>query len=586
MKQIFFSYIIFFALLFATHQLLSKLSIMGAWLPYWRSDQAIDSAREHISHFNQLSPFSYEVKDNGSLVDPFRRNKARWDNFFEYARSCSIKLIPTIFWTNTGAMHTMLSQADNRDRHINQIVQKVVDDQMHGININYERVPTQDREHFLEFIKTLSERLHAHGCLLCCSVGGRVADNCLSVFRDTTRRARTQKTPPSVSLNPGDRISAEKYKRTLATYCDQIHVMGYDEWGMPFLHSPEYLKTGYYVSHASDQWIEAIIQYALTYIPAHKLVLGIGTYGLEFTIYPHRSPICFKKVRNVTYPRALELSSTHAKIPQRTGGGELAFTYTHEQSLRYVCFLDAQAIKNKLVLARKYNLSGMYLFKVDGQEDPAMWRALEEAQALPCTRPFTVVVDPGHSGIYAETVGTPSHTFEKNINLAFAQELAEQLSKHAISVILTRSERNNFNTYLHKDMPARSAIARNCKADLFFSIYCSQQNAHTAHHYILGSGTMPLFCNAAYRLTRALAHALGRTAQLPQRSRHVCIISGQGVKQARLYALCAGSLPTVLLELYCTSGTGSTESLLSATYRAKLCKLITQGILEYRNNRG
>ena len=87
-----------------------------------------------------------------------------------------------------------------------------------------------------------------------------------------------------VSLNPGKGKDAVRYKRVFSECCDQVTVMGYDEWGRPYKHSPEHLKNKYYYSHASNQWVDQILQYHLTFIPAEKLVLGIPTYGLEFKI--------------------------------------------------------------------------------------------------------------------------------------------------------------------------------------------------------------------------------------------------------------------------------------------------------------
>jgi spore germination protein YaaH len=44
--------------------------------------------------------------------------------------------------------------------------------------------------------------------------------------------------------------------------------------------------------------------------------------------------------------------------------------------MHYICYLDAQAIKDRIELARYFHLKGVYFFKIDGLEDPAMWSTL------------------------------------------------------------------------------------------------------------------------------------------------------------------------------------------------------------------
>lgn len=107
-------------------------------------------------------------------------------------------------------------------------------------------------------------------------------------------------------------------------------------------------------------------------------------------------------------------SATNLGIePYRTSSGELAITYPNtgtpvfdksitvpkgttkgemvaQQSLAYanktgktitfsmIWWSDAQAIEDKVELAKKYDLRGVAVFKIDGNEDPGMWEVLEQ----------------------------------------------------------------------------------------------------------------------------------------------------------------------------------------------------------------
>jgi N-acetylmuramoyl-L-alanine amidase len=90
---------------------------------------------------------------------------------------------------------------------------------------------------------------------------------------------------------------------------------------------------------------------------------------------------------------------------------------------------------------------------------------LRAVTAAPANKRFTVVVDPGHGGIDGGANGV-SGTVEKEVTLAFAQELRDQLAKAGdIEVHLTRDG----DQFLRLDERVR--IAREHAADLFISIH-------------------------------------------------------------------------------------------------------------------
>lgn len=97
----------------------------------------------------------------------------------------------------------------------------------------------------------------------------------------------------------------------------------------------------------------------------------------------------------------------------------------------------------------------------DAAEDTSKLLAAQTAK----NKPFTVVIDAGHGGIDggAESIGG---TLEKEITLAFARELRDQLVKlDHVDAHMTRDD----DSFLRLD--ERVAIARSKEADLFISIH-------------------------------------------------------------------------------------------------------------------
>lgn len=99
---------------------------------------------------------------------------------------------------------------------------------------------------------------------------------------------------------------------------------------------------------------------------------------------------------------------------------------------------------------------------------------------------FTVVLDAGHGGKDAGTVGNNRYkTYERDIALAVVLEVGKLLKNdHDIKTIFTRKK--DVFIPLHK----RGSIANKADADLFVSVHCNSAvtNAYGTTTYVLGMG--------------------------------------------------------------------------------------------------
>nr|MBA2307458.1 hypothetical protein [Candidatus Dependentiae bacterium] len=280
--------------------------------------------------------------------------------------------VPTLCWTNIQEMSAVLSDKDKLKKHKKAVLELVLTHELDGININYERVDSKDKEAFTTFLEDLSKELHRNKKVLHLTLEARTSDYTVVALYDTTYLR------PRMLLNAGNTWVTRRYKKVVAECCDQVHIMGYDEFGSPYASNRNHLDNEYYVSHSSNRWIEQIITHALSYIPRHKIVLGVPVYGYEFVITPTDYGITFKKKRSLYYRAATELCLLMQKKPVRTAGGELSFTYKTGDENRYVCYMSAETIQEKIALAKKYRIKGINIFCINGNEDPALWNVLEK----------------------------------------------------------------------------------------------------------------------------------------------------------------------------------------------------------------
>ena len=287
--------ILFFGCIALSSYSLTKPLMIGAWVPYWHPETGSESARAHSGMLGQISPFALDVDKHGCIINHMTKKEQTWKELSAHFKSEHKIVIPTVHWGDTQAMHNVLSDRKRRLEHITHIMNCVLENGFDGVNIDYESVCSHDRTFYLAFLEALSKQLHAKKLLLHLTIGGRTSDDTIRIVPPTTKNKKhghtdikkhAQKHPHIVhaSLSPGKGRIGQRYKKILTRCCDQITVIGYDEWGKPYKHYQDALKDKYYVSLASNLWNEQIIKYALTYIPPHKLVLGVATYGLEFAI--------------------------------------------------------------------------------------------------------------------------------------------------------------------------------------------------------------------------------------------------------------------------------------------------------------
>ncbi|WP_280777589.1 N-acetylmuramoyl-L-alanine amidase [Rhizobium sp. SG_E_25_P2] len=103
--------------------------------------------------------------------------------------------------------------------------------------------------------------------------------------------------------------------------------------------------------------------------------------------------------------------------------------------------------------------------KVAGGKTPRVAPA-ETPQAGPESDAIIIAIDAGHGGIDTGALGASGKTVEKDVTLAFAKTLADQLNaKPGFRAFLTRSD----DTFV--SLPERVTIARQGKARLFISLH-------------------------------------------------------------------------------------------------------------------
>ena len=369
------------------------LEISG-WIPYWRAATGTQDAIPHLAQLTSVMPFGYTVKNDGTLADTARLTEEPWVSFIAAAKKQKVRVIPTVMWGDGAAIHRILSNTATRIALEDEIANVVKQNGFDGIDIDFEAKLHDTVDYFSTFLKGLYQRMGNKWVY--CTVEARMP---------LDRRFSPGATiPPEVTYYANDYVQMNKY-------CDRVEIMAYDQGTIDvYLNA---VRPAPYAPVADPEWVEGLVSMAAQSIPKNKIVLGIPTYGYEYTVTPFPDGTYQYQVLwpfNRGY--AIGIAAQLGIVPVRNSANEIGFSYNPQllepapagadstqtqqtatasttvaqnavsqvntsQSFNYLSWSDVQAIADKVALARKLGLRGVAVFKFDGGQDPMMWSVLK-----------------------------------------------------------------------------------------------------------------------------------------------------------------------------------------------------------------
>jgi hypothetical protein len=334
---------------------------LDAWAPYWALDDSLPEFAERVGAIRDVSPFWFNATGVDDItIDPNALDEGI-DDFIAQARTSGANVVPSIIDSlPAGEMAAIISDPTLRTRHVAAIRAFADEGDFDGIDIDYEQFAFADgraswettRPMWVLFITELGAGLRADGRSLSVSIppiydAGRTADSGFWVYD----------------------------YGAIAPHVDRIRIMAYDF----SVEEPGPIAPLAFVERAINGALEA------TGDP-NKLVLGLPAYGRNWpTGTAGECPESELQGRTAVTARSVdELIATRGATPIPVAAtGEWMFEYDLEVTDgttsciqgRQVNYVDGDGIRQRMDLAREYQLNGVSLWAL-GFDDDAVWEAI------------------------------------------------------------------------------------------------------------------------------------------------------------------------------------------------------------------
>ncbi len=290
---------------------------------------SIDRLYEVVNYLTYVMPFTYGFTPNGSLVVP--------DDGYIIRAAKERNVMPLMhlstltpegnFDSNLPVL--LFENPDYVDMLLYNVVDTVITKGYEGVDVDFEFLPSSEKENYVEFLAQLSERLHEMGKILVVAVPPKISDEQRGI------------------LYEGIDYSG------IGKYADYVLVMTY-EWGYKF---------GPPLAVSPIPSVRRVLDYAVTRIPRNKLLLGISNYGYDWTLPYIRGE---SEAQTVSTVEAVDIARRYgADIVFDDFSGAPYFFYTDNAERQHeVWFEDARSFEEKTKLIKEYELAGGFVWEL------------------------------------------------------------------------------------------------------------------------------------------------------------------------------------------------------------------------------
>jgi len=321
------------------------------WIPFWDQENAFESFAKNPSTFDFISVFWYRIDSNGAIktyksavIDP---------SIIEFAHKHNVKVLAVIAnlvdytegegWDES-RVAKIISTPGNRDKHINDILSLVDEQNLDGIDIDYEALGGTQRENFSLFIEELSQKLHNKGKTLGVAIHPKTSEN-------------------DPQENNG--AHAQDLLR-ISKAADQMYFMTYTQHEI----------TSEPGAPGEIGWTRGVLSYAIdkVRVPSEKVFLGIGLSGVKWQVSADGS---YEGISDdIKFSEVLSTAKKNNAQTKWDGNSKSPYLEYLQNGKKYVIwFENSESASARFDLAKEFGVGGLAFWRLGG-EDSKVWEEI------------------------------------------------------------------------------------------------------------------------------------------------------------------------------------------------------------------
>lgn len=277
---------------------------------------------ESCLYIQELLPFSYGYNEDGSLIpmndDRLLATAVRFGN----RKRMVITPLDRYERFNNQLVVRLFSDAQMRDTLLNNILQTMEEKDYEALDIDFEFIPGEYRESYVEFIAETRSRLNEQGYQVSVAVPPKISDD-----------------------QPGLLYEGIDY-RGIGNAADSVFLMTY-EWGY---------KYGPPMAIAPIPSVRRVLDYAVSVILPEKIDMGIPNYAYDWPLPYITGETEAETIGNLEAVRRAAFYG--AQIEYDEVSRAPYFYYTVEGISHVVWFEDVRSIQEKYNLIAEYGFKG------------------------------------------------------------------------------------------------------------------------------------------------------------------------------------------------------------------------------------
>ncbi len=283
-----------------------------------------------------LMPFTYGFHPDGSLISPDDTNMVNISKEYTTEAVMHLSTLTEGDIFSVELAEALFNSADIQEILLSNVIDNMLSKGYTALDVDFEFLGKENAVRYAEFISYCRERLRPYGFGVMTALAPKTSDEQM-----------------------GDLYEGHDYA-LLGEAADAVLLMTY-EWGYTY---------GPPMAISPIKPVTDVVNYALTRIPAEKILLGISNYGYDFVL-PYVEGV--SKANSLSTKEAFALASEYgSEIFFDIQAQAPYFEYTKDGEIHRVWFEDVRSISARLRLMAEKGLRGSLWWNLNRENNQSL----------------------------------------------------------------------------------------------------------------------------------------------------------------------------------------------------------------------